>query len=259
MKKSTIAGNTALAILLLFATACQTGGSASEVAETTDSQLNVATAQSASEQDGQPGAAAESSPQGQQIAFADDEVVAQGNMACHIQLAGGPPSKPARGADFGKAIVKNTGKNVQRNVIQRIGGHFGGGLGAVVSGAVANSTIRNEEDIKGIWMITDGATGCACNLRIDGMLQLQGRGKDAGSVVTEGCNTPAIASIAKWALGYSFAGYDAKFDLKAKDNRSVLATLNRDGIHYFSGTLADGTAVTMWRDGQNYMQMKAGN
>ena len=89
-----------------------------------------------------------------------------------------------------------------------------------------------------------------------GWLKIQGKGKDTGSIKLSGCSTPVIQKVANWALGYSFAGYDAKFELKARDNRTVLATLNRDGIHYFSGTLADGTPVVMWRDGQNYSSFK---
>ena len=64
---------------------------------------------------------------------------------------------------------------------------------------------------------------------------------------------PAVAKgankrgAARWTLGYSFTGYDAPFDLYSADGAKV-ATLNRDGMDYFSGTLADGTPVTLWRD-----------
>ena len=68
----------------------------------------------------------------------------------------------------------------------------------------------------------------------------------------KGCSTPALQQVAAWALGYSFTGYDAKFEMKAKDRRTVLATLKREGVHYFAGTMSDGTPVTLWRDGQNY-------
>ena len=177
--------------------------------------------------------------------------------ACSITLAGGPPPKPAKGADFGSAVAKNTGKAVQRSVIQNIAGRFGGGLGAAVGGAVASSTIRNEEDIKGIWKITDGRPNCACEISVDSAWKLQGKGNDAGSSLKRGCTNPLVNRVANWALGYSFAGYGAKFELKAADKKTVLATMNRDGIHYFSGTLADGTPVVMWREGQNYNQLGA--
>lgn len=176
-------------------------------------------------------------------------------QACTIQLAGGPPPKPARGADFGETVVKNTGKSVQRGIIQQIGGAIGGGLGAAVGGAVAGSTIRSEQDIKGIWMITDTSQSCACEIAIDSPFQLTGKG-DNGGAKNYNCQSPALQKIHTWALGYSFTGYDAKFELKASDKKTVIATLNRDGIHYFAGTLADGTPVTMWREKQNYMDMK---
>ena len=176
-------------------------------------------------------------------------------ISCHFQLAGGPPPKPARGADFGKAVGKNVGKSVQRGILQQIGGRVAGGLGSAMAGGVANSTIRNEEDIKGVWKITDGVSGCGCEISVDSAFQLQGGGKDNGQSATLGCQNPQLKSVATWALGHSFTGYDAKFELKAKDRRTVMATLNRDGIHYFSGALSNGTPVTMWRDGQTYNQL----
>ena len=95
----------------------------------------------------------------------------------------------------------------------------------------------------------------ACQIGIDGFFALQGKGGDTGTAKLKGCTDQRLAQIATWALGYSFAGYDAKFELKAKDKKTVVATLNRDGIHYFSGTLTDGTPVVMWREGQTYGQL----
>ncbi|MCG6856437.1 MAG: hypothetical protein LJE67_00045, partial [Salaquimonas sp.] len=145
---------------------------------------------------------------------------------------------------------------VGRNILTMIGGQVGGGIGAAVASGVASSEIRAEGDIKGTWQITDGSPNCACQLAIGGLWKIQGKGNDGGSIKTVGCANPAVKRVANWALGYSFTGYDAKFELKAKDNRTVLATLNRDGIHYFSGTLADGTPVVVWRSGQNYSSFK---
>lgn len=178
---------------------------------------------------------------------------------CAIQLAGGPPPKPPRGRDFGQAVVKNTGKAVQRGIIQQIGGAVAGGLGAAVAGGVAQGTIRQEEDIKGVWRITDGNAGCACEISVDSIWKLKGKGADSGFSKNRGCSNPTIKAMAAWTLGYSFTGYDSKFEFKAADKKTVLATLNRDGIHYFSGTLADGTPVVLWRDRQTYNQLAAFN
>ena len=174
---------------------------------------------------------------------------------CAIPLPGGPPAKPPRGKDFGKAVVKNTGKAVQRGVIQQIGGALGGGLGAAIAGNVAAGTIRAEQDIKGVWMITDGSPTCACEFSVDSLWKLKGKGADTGFSKTRGCTNAYMQQVANWQLGYSFTGYDSKFQLKAKDKQTVLATLNRDGIHYFSGTFADGTPVVMWRQGQTFHQL----
>lgn len=176
---------------------------------------------------------------------------------CSMQLAGGPPPKPARGADFGAAVVKDTGKAVGRGAIQVVGGMLGGGLGSAIGGGVAQATIRGEADIKGVWTITDGSPGCGCQIAIDSFWKLKGKGADTGNTKTKGCSSPLMQQVAIWALGYSFAGYDAKFELKAKDKQTVLATMNRDGIHYFSGTLANGAPVVMWRDGQTYHQLSS--
>lgn len=190
---------------------------------------------------------------GAALAYADPKAV---NPAqCAIQIAAGPPAKPAKGADFGEAVVKDTGKAVGRGAMQMVGGLLGGGLGSAVAGGVAQSTIRSEGDIKGVWTITDGGPNCGCQIGLDGFFMQQGKGNDTGSVKLKGCTNPQIALAAAWALGYSFTGYDAKFELKAKDKKTVVATLNRDGMHYFSGTLADGTPVVMWREGQTYNQL----
>lgn len=178
---------------------------------------------------------------------------------CSIRLAGGPPPVPPRGADFGKAVAKNTGKAVQRGVLQQIGGAVAGGLGAAIAGGVGQATIRQEEDIKGVWMITDGSNNCACEVSVDSIYKLKGKGADTGNSKTRACTDTVIQQVAAWQLGYAFAGYGAKFELKKADKKTVLATMTRQGIHYFSGTLADGRPVTMWRNGQTYNQLTAFN
>lgn len=184
---------------------------------------------------------------------------ATSGQQCSIQLAGGPPPVPPRGADFGQAVAKNTGKAIQRGVLQQIGGAVAGGLGAAVAGGVGQATIRQEEDIKGVWMITDGNNGCACEVSVDSLFKLKGKGADTGISKTRACSDPAIQQVAAWQLGYAFAGYGAKFELKKSDKKSILATMTRQGIHYFSGTLSDGRPVTMWRNGQTYNQLTAFN
>ncbi|MFZ1813928.1 MAG: hypothetical protein WBO55_15430 [Rhizobiaceae bacterium] len=179
-------------------------------------------------------------------------VVAQ----CAQVLAEGPPPVPARGADFGKAVAKDVGKNVSRNLISMIGGAVGGQIGSAVAGGTAQATIRAEGDIKGTWTVTDGAPNCGCAVEIGGLFKLQGKGTDSGTAKPQGCANPALAQVAHWNLGYSFTGYDAKFELKAKDKKTVLATLNREGVHYFQGSLADGTPIVLWRDKQNYNAFK---
>lgn len=202
-------------------------------------------------------AAAASAPAGAaaqtELAFAGQPPAAPAQ--CAIQVAGGPPPKPAHGADFGSAVVKETGNAVGRGAMQVIGGLVGGGIGAAVGGGLAQSTIRAEADIKGVWTISDGRPDCGCQIGIDSLFKLKGKGADSGPVKQKGCSDPRLAAAAQWALGHSFTGYDAKFELKAADKKTVLATLNRDGMHYFSGTFADGTPLVMWREGQTYHQL----
>ena len=256
----------AVLAVCLVATACQSSGTGD--AQLQQADLNVAQTDP-NAVPGDPAAAQTASTDAGQVQPAHGQPaqgqLAQGQLAmsapglpgqCAIQLAGGPPPKPAKGADFGKAAAKNVGKNVTRNLITIIGGQVGGQIGAAAASGVANSEIRAEQDIKGTWQITDGNMGCACQIEIGGIWKIQGKGKDKGSIKTIGCSSPLVQRIANWALGYSFTGYNAKFELKAKDNRTVLATMNRDGVHYFSGAMADGTPVVLWRDKQNYSSFK---
>lgn len=266
----------ALFVLPLLLAACQTTGDNAGKNTPTDALASAAAEETAAaEANSDPAGTASSTQTGERaIPEADNRTsetalaaanVATANVttvdaavpaACAVAVPGGPPPKPAKGADFGRAAVKNTGKGIQRGIIQQIGGAVAGGLGAAIAGAGARATIRSEQDIKGVWTITDGAADCGCTVTIDSLWQLTGKGNDAGKAKPYGCNHPLLTRTAHWALGYSFTGYGAKFELKSPDKKTVLASMKRDGMHYFSGTLADGTPVTMWRKGQNHHQLR---
>lgn len=186
--------------------------------------------------------------QKQEFAAKADAGAAAGQ--CSVNIVGGPPPKPAKGADFGKATAKNVGKNVSRNLISNIGARVAGPLGGAVAGGLAANSIRQEQDLSGKWTATDGATpGCGCSIEIRSATNLNLATSNNGRVKSVDCRSTMLAGISRWKLGHSFTGYNAKFELLAKDRKTVLATLNRDGVNYFSGTLADGTPVTVWRRG----------
>lgn len=169
---------------------------------------------------------------------------------CSVQLTSGPPPKPSKGADVAiNAVGKNVGRNIGRNVLTQLGGRLGGGIGAAAAGGAATSTIRTEQDMKGKWLVTDGRSDCACNISINSGVNLQMKSSNKGKLKTEGCANPALASSQRWRLGHTFTGYNASFELLANDNKTVLATMRRDGLNYFSGTLPNGEPVTMWRRG----------
>ena len=181
----------------------------------------------------------------QPAATAYAEPAARTAAQCAMQIAG-PPPKPAKGADFGSATAKNLGKNVSRNILSGIGSRVAGPLGGVVLGAVAMDKIRTEQDLKGEWSATDGSPSCGCTLDISSGFNLQGKTVYNGKLASRNCTNPLLASVAKWNLGHTFTGYDATFDLVDRSGGKV-AALKRDGMDYFSGTLADGTPVTIWR------------
>lgn len=186
--------------------------------------------------------------QKQEFAATTDGGAAAGQ--CSVSIAAGPPPKPAKGADFGKAAAKNVGRNVSRNLISNIGARVAGPLGGAVASGVAASSIRQEQDLSGKWTATDGVTpGCGCSIEIRSATNLNLATSNNGRVKSIDCRNTLLAGISRWRLGHSFTGYDARFELLAKDRKTVLATLNRDGVNYFSGTLADGTPVTVWRRG----------
>lgn len=162
----------------------------------------------------------------------------------------GPPPKPAKGADFAKnGIGNNLKRNVARNSISMLGSAIAGPLGGAVAQGVASDQIRTEQDLKGDWAITDGRPDCGCTMSISSGTNLRMESSKAGKLAAEGCQSPFLAQAARWSLGHTFTGYDAPLAILASDRKTVLVKLNRDGINYFSGQLADGTPVTMWRRG----------
>lgn len=179
---------------------------------------------------------------------------AQKPAVCAIALAGGPPPKPTKGADFAKnAVGKNLVRNVGRNVLGNMIG--GGAIGATV----ASQVVRTEQDLGGKWMLTDGVSNCGCEVQVRtgagvtavGFGRTSGyRLKDAkaGNMKNVSCSNPYLANAGRFALGYSFTGYDAVLAVESSKGEPV-AQFKRDGINYFSGNLADGTPVTMWRRG----------
>ncbi len=181
-----------------------------------------------------------------EVAFASPAQPATSPAQCAIAIAAGPPGKPSKGGDFGKATAKNLGKNVGRNLIANIGGAVAGPLGGAVAGGVAVSTIRTEQDLKGRWTATDGSPNCGCSLDVSSATNLQMKAANKGKLASVDCSNPLLAQAKRWTLGYSFTGYDAPFQLLAADG-SAVATLNRDGVDYFSGTLSDGTPIVFWR------------
>lgn len=180
-----------------------------------------------------------------QLAFATPVQTAP-PAQCATAIAGGPPSKPSKGADFGSAAAKNVGKGLGRSLISGIGGAVAGPLGGAVAGGVAANAIRSEHDLKGRWTATDGSPTCGCSIDIKAATNLQMKTANKGKLSPLDCGNPLLAQAKSWTLGYSFTGYDAPFQLLAADG-APLANLNRDGVDYFSGTLSDGTSIVLWR------------
>ena len=248
-----------LALVGVVLAGCQSSGSGQNLTQNIGAQQS-APLQQASLTNGENAivennASTSASPRtANEVAFAGQS--SQSPAICAIRLAAGPPAIPARGKDFGKAVASNLKKDVGRRLLTNLGARLGGGIGARVAGGIANTTIRNEEDIKGVWTITDTSRNCGCSVAINGLFVQKGKGTDSGTAKPKACANPHLNQMAHWSLGWSFTGYDAKFELKARDKRTVIATFNRDGIHYFSGRLADGTPVVMWRDKNNYAQLR---
>jgi hypothetical protein len=174
--------------------------------------------------------------------------------ACAIALAGGPPPVPPRGADFGSAVASNVGKGAQRGALRILGAQLGGQIGAIAGDVAANS-VRPEEEVRGVWKITDGRSDCGCELALDAAMSFNGTLAKSGKTLKRGCTNPALSASATWALGHSFTGYGAKLEFFSSNRKTVVATMTREGIHYFKGTLSDGTPVTMWREGENSREL----
>ena len=204
--------------------------------------LSLTACQSSSTSTPQAAQPAASAPDAK-AAFAPPAAAAPAQCVAPIA---GPPPKPNKGGDFASATTKNVGKNVGRNVLAGIGGRVAGPIGGAVAGGLAMEAIRSEQDLKGQWTATDGAPTCGCTLDISSGVNLQGRTVYSGKLASRDCANPLLARVAKWNLGHTFTGYDASFDLTAADG-TKLASLKRDGVDYFSGVLADGTPVTIWR------------
>lgn len=197
-----------------------------------------------------PAGPAASAPEPSPAAFA---ATASAPAICATPLAGGPPPAPAKGADFAKnAVGKNLARNVGRNVL---GSVIGGGA---VGGAISSQVVRTEQDLAGKWQVTDGSPNCGCEIQVRtgaGFTRtgLTGdtytiRVANSGGMQALGCSNPQLAAVARFGLGHTFTGYDAELEIKAKDGTTV-AKMKRNGINHFSGALADGTPVTMWRRG----------
>jgi len=178
---------------------------------------------------------------------AEANLVAAGPQSCALRIAGGPPPKPDKAADFGQGVATGVGRGAQRSAITQVGARLGGQFGAIVGSSVARSQVRDVQDLHGTWKITDGSPTCGCSIEIKTGISLSGKSSKSGKLTPQGCTGSQLTQIARWKLGYSFTGYGADFNLLKSDGRTSLASMKRDGINYFSGTLADGTAVTMWR------------
>jgi hypothetical protein len=158
-----------------------------------------------------------------------------------------PPPKPAKGSDIAvNAVGKNLGRNIGRNLIAGLGGAVGGGIGQAVAGGIATEAIRTEQDLKGEWNATDGAITCGCSVSVSSGVNLTGRTVNKGKITNGTCTQPALLALASWELGHTFTGYDAPMVLKDAKG-ATLATVNRDGINYFSGTMVDGKPLVLWR------------
>ncbi|TDH37869.1 hypothetical protein E2A64_01650 [Pseudohoeflea suaedae] len=197
----------------------------------------------------QAGMAAAPQPATTAQAIAEGQAVETQSGYCARPISG-PPPKPAKGGDFVKnGIGNNLKRNVARNSISMLGGAIAGPLGGAVAQGIASDQIRTEQDLKGEWAITDGRPDCGCTISISSGTNLKMESSKAGKLTAESCQSPFLAQAARWSLGHTFTGYDAPLAILASDRKTVLVKLNRDGINYFSGTLADGTPVTMWRRG----------
>jgi hypothetical protein len=236
------AASAALALLLLSAAGCQTGGlhaskpvAAAEPAEpapVTKTAEAAAPAASAKPADPKPALA----------------VAAAACTAPRLALSGGPPPVPNKAASFAGGVAENAGRNVVRNtgvsaanhVVGRIPG-IGGVIGVAASQTAGQEVVHTAEDVRGTWTATDGSPACGCKLEFarPGMVMTK------NVVKPQGCLSPALAGAARWQVADTgFAKQDLV--LYAADGKSEMARLDRKGVDYFQGSVG-GETVTVWR------------
>lgn len=169
-----------------------------------------------------------------------------GPMQCTTRLPSGPPAKPERMTAFGTATAWNVGKNVGRGAITSAGAMVAGPVGGAVAGSVAARALPSEFDIRGNWQATDGAPNCGCNLAITSPTNWSGANPPRGTAQPSGCRNSALANANDWRLDETMTGLEAEMLIYAR-NGNRIAVLQRDGPDYYSGQLANGTPVTLWR------------
>jgi hypothetical protein len=167
-------------------------------------------------------------------------------IQCAIALPSGPPAKPRRLVAFGSDAARNVGRNIGRGVVSGVGVSVGGPVGGVVAGGVAATTIRSEYDLRGAWTATDGSQNCGCSITVSAAMKWTGGSANKGTLSAENCGSPLLASARDWRLDDSLTGFDAELLLYAANGNRV-AVLKRDSADYYSGTLSDGTPITVWR------------
>lgn len=189
-------------------------------------------------------AAQTTSPDGPQAA--NLATAMPGPMQCAIDLPSGPPPEPAPLVALGTSTAWNVGRNVGRGMIAGAGTMVAGPVGGAAAGAVAARTIRSEYDMRGRWTATDGSATCGCPLAFAADGGWLGGAPDEGTVAPSRCGNPLLATADTWRLDETLTGLDAELLLYAA-NGNRIAVLKRSGADYYSGTLSDGTPITLWR------------
>lgn len=169
-----------------------------------------------------------------------------GANQCAVALPSGPPAKPRRLVAFGSDTAWNVSKGIGRGVVSGVGVGVAGPVGGVVAGGVAATTIRSEYDMRGKWTSTDTSRNCGCTISMSAATSWTGGSADKGKLAAENCSNPLLASAHDWRLDDSLTGYEAELLFYAA-NGNRIAVLRRDSADYYSGTLSDGTPITLWR------------
>lgn len=188
-------------------------------------------------------AAQTASPEGPQAA--NLARATPGPMQCAIDLPTGPPPKPDPLVALGTSTAWNIGRNVGRGMIAGAGTMVAGPVGGVAAGAVATRTILSEYDMRGRWTATDGSATCGCPLTFAAEVGWMGA-PEKGTVTPSRCGNPLLATADTWRLDETLTGLESELLLYAA-NGNRIAVLKRSGADYYSGTLSDGTPVTIWR------------